>query len=252
MTCLTLGFLSFCLTIRNKGSHGVIPLLLLLTFLFHLFGYGLRRYVSGRIPLANGYETMLFLALCIILITLLLCRRFSFVLPFGFLLSGFTLLVSYLGQMNPQITHLMPVLSSPLLSAHVSIIMMAYALLAFMMLNGLYALILTHTSQHSSQLSTLTTLSRLMLYPAVFFLASGIFLGAIWANVSWGRYWSWDPKEVWALITLMIYAVPFHQESIPLLRRPTVFHAYLVLAFLAVLMTYFGVNYFLGGMHSYA
>lgn len=95
-------------------------------------------------------------------------------------------------------------------------------------------------------------LSRLMLYPAVFFLAAGIFLGAVWANVSWGKYWSWDPKEVWALITMMIYAVPIHHESLHFLRQPKWFHLYLILAFFTVLMTYFGVNYFLGGMHSYA
>ena len=91
-----------------------------------------------------------------------------------------------------------------------------------------------------------------MLYPAVFLLAVGIFLGALWANISWGRYWGWDPKEVWALITLLVYSVAFHSQSIALLRRPAYFHAYLVAAFLMVLMTYFGVNYFLGGMHSYA
>jgi len=258
MFCLTVGFLSFFLMLYESGSHrrvpyvhGVLTLLLWAAFLFHLFGYLLRWYVSGRVPLGNGYETMIFMALTLMVITLLLHRRFSFVLPFGFLLSGFTLLVSYLGQMNPQITHLMPVLSSPLLSSHVSIIMMSYALLAFMMLNGLYALLLSWFSK-SADLEVLTLLNRLMLYPAVFFLAAGIFLGALWANVSWGRYWGWDPKEVWALITFMIYAVPFHQQSLPWLRRPRVFHAYLVLAFLAVLMTFFGVNYFLGGMHSYA
>ena len=80
----------------------------------------------------------------------------------------------------------------------------------------------------------------------------GILLGAVWANISWGKYWSWDPKETWALITFMIYGVAFHQRSIPFLRRPLWFHLYLVLAFPTVLMTYFGVNYFLGGMHSYA
>ena len=223
----------------------------LLLFLFHLFGYCLRWYVSGRIPLGNGYETMIFMALVILFITLLLHRRFTFILPFGLMLAGFTLLVSHLSQMNPQITHLMPVLTSPLLTSHVSIIMMAYALLAFMVLNGIYALILMAFGR-SADVETLTLLSRVMLYPAVFFLAAGIFLGALWANISWGRYWSWDPKEVWALITLIIYAVPFHQQSIPQLRNPKVFHAYLVVAFLAVLMTYFGVNYFLGGMHSYA
>ena len=261
MFCLTLGFLSFFLMLYDNSRHLspricnlsliVQQILLVGCLLFHLAGYCLRWYVSGRIPLGNGYETMQFLALSIMVITLLLCRRFAFVLPFGFLLSGFALLVSYLGQMNPQITHLMPVLSSPLLSAHVSIIMMSYALLAFMMLNGLYALIRS-AFNNKADIETLTILSRLMLYPAVFFLAVGIFLGAIWANISWGRYWSWDPKEVWALITLMIYAVPFHRQSIPALQRPHVFHAYLVIAFLSVLMTYFGVNYFLGGMHSYA
>lgn len=247
MVCLTLGFLTFFVTLPPKPS----TILLTLILLFHLFGYCLRWYVSGRIPLGNGYETMLFMALAILVITLLSHRRYPVMLPFGLLLAGFTLLVSHLSMMNPQITNLMPVLSSPLLTSHVSIIMTAYALLAFMMLNGIYALILLARGKRR-EADTLTLLSRLMLYPAVFFLAAGIFLGALWANVSWGRYWSWDPKEVWALITLLIYAVAFHQQSIPALRRPAVFHAYLVAAFLAVLMTYFGVNYFLGGMHSYA
>jgi ABC-type transport system involved in cytochrome c biogenesis permease subunit len=178
------------------------------------------------------------------------------VLPFGFLLSGFAMLVAWLGENNPQITPLMPVLSSPLLSAHVSLVMMSYALLAFTMLNGLFALILTvvrhHPAANADALQSLSQLSLLLLYPAVFFLAAGIFLGAVWANVSWGRYWSWDPKEVWALITLMVYAVPLHRQSLPAFSRPMVLHAYLAAAFLAVLMTYFGVNYFLGGMHSYA
>ena len=93
--------------------------------------------------------------------------------------------------------------------------------------------------------------SRLLLYPAVFFLGAGIFIGAVWANVSWGRYWAWDPKEVWALVTFMIYALPFHADTISWLRNPKFFHLYMLAAFLTVLMTYFGVNYLLGGMHSY-
>ena len=94
-------------------------------------------------------------------------------------------------------------------------------------------------------------LGRLLLYPAVFFLGAGIFLGAVWSNQSWGRYWAWDPKEVWALITFMVYAVAFHHRSLPWLRCPLCFHSYMVVASLAVLMTYFGVNFLLGGMHSY-
>lgn len=229
-------------------------------FVFALAGYALRWYVGGRVPLGNGYETMLFMSLALMGLTLAL-RRLDYVLPFGFLLSGLTLLVSHLGQMSPQITNLMPVLQSPLLSIHVSITMAAYALLAFMALNGVLALLLTPRGGRRDATTgpnpadgpdQLTVLSRLMLYPAVFLLAAGIFLGAVWANVSWGRYWSWDPKETWALITLMVYAVPMHTASLPALRRPRAFHLYLICAFLTVLMTYFGVNYFLGGMHAYA
>ncbi len=215
-------------------------------FLFALTGYLLRWYIGGRVPLSNGYETMLFLALCIMGLALCMTRRFRPATAFGFLLSGFTLLVSYLGQMNPQITPLMPVLVSPWLSLHVSVIMMSYALFAFILLNGVWALCVPREAER------LMTYSRLMLYPAVFLLTAGIFIGAVWANVSWGRYWGWDPKEVWALITMLIYALPLHAASLPWFKRPKFFHIYLILAFLAVLITYFGVNFFLGGMHSYA
>ncbi|MBP3843208.1 MAG: cytochrome c biogenesis protein CcsA [Prevotella sp.] len=260
MTCLTLGFLAFFYMLYRTGRSSqpqkrdwgwtAFTVCLWAVFLFHLCGYLLHWYVAQRIPLGNGYETMQFLALALLALTLLLCRRIRIILPFGFLLAGFALLVAWLGQRNPQITPLMPVLSSPLLSAHVSIIMMSYALLAFMMLNGLYALLAG--KRGSTQQLQLTLLNRLMLYPAVFFLAAGIFLGAVWANISWGKYWSWDPKETWALITLLIYAVPLHAKSLPALQQPKWFNLYLTLAFLTVLMTYFGVNYFLGGMHSYA
>lgn len=215
-------------------------------FFFQLFGYCLRWYIGGRIPLSNGYETMQFMALCALFLACFFQRRFPFTLPFGFLLSGFALLVSYLGQMNPQITPLMPVLVSPWLSTHVSLIMMSYALFAFMMLNGILALCLRKSAR------MLMLLSRLLLYPATFFLGAGIFLGAVWANVSWGRYWAWDPKEVWALITFMVYGVAFHARSLRIFRKPLFFHIYMIASFLTVLMTYFGVNYILGGMHSYA
>lgn len=220
-------------------------LLFLFSFLFALTGYLLRWYIGGRIPLSNGYETMLFLALCIMVFALFISRRFHPAIAFGFLLSGFTLLVSYLGEMNPQITPLMPVLVSPWLSLHVSVIMMSYALFAFILLNGVWALCFPHETRR------LMMYSQLMLYPAVFLLTTGIFIGSVWANVSWGRYWGWDPKEVWALITLLVYALPLHGVSLSWFRRPKFFHIYLIVAFLTVLITYFGVNYFLGGMHSY-
>jgi len=118
-------------------------------------------------------------------------------------------------------------------------------LFALQMLLGIYAF-------RASDLERITAFSQLLLYPAVFLLTIGIFLGAVWANVSWGNYWSWDPKESWALITLMVYAVPLHKASVGAFRKPRFYHTYMVCAFLAVLITYFGVNFLLGGMHSYA
>lgn len=271
---LTLGILLFFTTLyamlHSNGRkevphinkvHTAGSILLYIATTTHTIGYCLRWYISGNIPLTNGFETMQFVALCTLLIACILHRRFPFTLPFGFILSGFTPLVSHLGEMNPQITPLMPVLVSPWLSSHVSLIMVSYSLFAFIMLNGITALCLIHkkilpdteqAERKNRQIETLTILSRLMLYPATFMLAIGIFLGAVWANVSWGSYWSWDPKEVWALMTMIVYGLAFHRSSLKAFRNPSFFHTYMVLAFLTVLMTYFGVNYLLGGMHSYA
>lgn len=216
----------------------------------------LRWTIGGTVPLNNGYETMLAMAWFIQLFAFVFYRRFHIVLAFGLLLSGFFLLVSHISLMDPQITHRMPVLNSPLLSLHVSVIMMAYALLSLTFLCGTTALIVRllqrDTHRMHGQLLALQLLSRLLLYPAVAALGTGIFVGAIWANVSWGQYWSWDPKETWALITFMVYAVALHPTLIRRLNAPLAYHAFMVFAFLALLMTYFGVNYLLGGMHSYA
>ena len=236
---------------RFRSFRRITFCLLLTSFLFHTFGMILRTYISGRLPMSNGYETMQFMAWIIMLIALCLQHRFSLMACFGFLLSGFTLLVASIGQMNPQITPLIPVLSSPLLSLHVSLIMMSYALLGFIMLNGIAAIIYFRKNEEE-QVERLTLLRRILLYPATLILALGIFIGAVWANISWGRYWAWDPKEVWALITLLIYGIAFHTQSIKVFRKPIFFHVFLIAAFTTVLMTYFGVNYFLGGMHSYA
>ena len=241
-----------------------------LNLLILLFLYLLRWYVSGHFPLSNGFETMLFVALVMQALGIFLARRQPLLHPFVFLLPGFVLLVAHLGFMNPQITTLMPVLNSPWLSSHVSCIMISYALLTFT-----FILALLHFATPDSQLSalnsqpstldfsrpygesrrgasSLTLLSRLLLHPAVLLLGIGIFLGAVWANVSWGTYWSWDPKEVWALITFIIYALPLHPRSLTLFQRPRIYHIYIIFAFFTVIMTYFGVNFLLGGMHSYA
>ena len=243
MVCLTFAILSLFSWrwARRLSLAALIFAALALTLCL-----ALRWTVSGYIPMSNGYETMILMAWIITLTSLLVYRKFPIILTFGLMLTGFLLLVSHLGQMDPKITHLMPVLSSPLLSIHVSCVMMAYGLLSITFACGIHALIVRRKADE------LHLLSLLFLFPALFLLIAGIFIGAIWANVSWGRYWGWDPKEVWALITMLIYALPMHSTSIPWLRTPQHYHLFMVLAFLAVLITYFGVNFFLGGMHSYA
>lgn len=210
----------------------------------------LRWYVSGHLPMSNGYETMQFMAWATLIVTLVMQKRFLPVKQFGPLLSSFALLVAMITDGNPQITQLMPVLQSPLLSVHVMVIMFSYALFGLTALIGLQGLIAHHRKQEEKE-EQLAALSQFLLYPAVALIAIGIFIGAIWANVSWGRYWSWDSKETWALITMLIYSAPLHAD-IKWLRKAQHMHIYMLLAFLSVLMTYFGVNYFLSGMHSYA
>lgn len=210
----------------------------------------LRWYVSGHLPMSNGYETMQFMAWATLIVTLVMQKRFVPIKQFGPLLSGFALLVAMITDGNPQITQLMPVLQSPLLSVHVMVIMFSYALFGLMALIGIQGLI-AHQRKQTAKEQQLAALSQFLLYPAVALIAIGIFIGAIWANVSWGRYWSWDSKETWALITMLIYSAPLHAD-IKWLRKAQHMHLYMLLAFLSVLMTYFGVNYFLSGMHSYA
>lgn len=210
----------------------------------------LRWFVSGHLPMSNGYETMQFMAWATLIVTLVMQKRFLPVKQFGPLLSSFALLVAMITDGNPQITQLMPVLQSPLLSVHVMVIMFSYALFGLTALIGLQGLIAHHRKQEEKE-QQLAALSQFLLYPAVALIAIGIFIGAIWANVSWGRYWSWDSKETWALITMLIYSAPLHAD-IKWLRKAQHMHIYMLLAFLSVLMTYFGVNYFLSGMHSYA
>lgn len=253
MANLTLGFIALFYTIYRmtkkreiKALNIALPILLGVSFLALTFGLALRWIISGNIPMSNGYESMLTVAQFVMLISILMQLRIRIVMVFGFLISGFFLLVSHINQMDPAIGQMMPVLNSPLLSIHVSIIMMSYALLSLTFICGIMGICLR---SHGEELQAL---SRIFLYPALTTMGFGIFIGAIWANVSWGNYWSWDSKETWALITFMIYAVVVHTQSLPVFRKPLVYHIYITLAFMSIAMTYFGVNYFLTGMHSYA
>ena len=250
--CLTLSLL-FCvlfLATRPKRRARICHTVFILSLTIYITVLiGLRWWISGHVPMSNGFETMLFMAWISMLLTLTLTRHFPAMKAFGPVVSSFCLLVAMLASGNPQITQLMPVLQSPLLTFHVVFVMMAYAIIAIITLIAIQCLALRLCI---TEMERMTALSQFLLYPAVAFLAIGIFIGAVWANVSWGTYWSWDPKETWALITLMVYAIPLHQSSLWQSRKPRSYHWFVLLSFLTVLMTYFGVNYFLSGMHSYA
>lgn len=250
--CLTLSLL-FCvlfLATRPKRRARICHTVFILSLTIYITVLiGLRWWISGHVPMSNGFETMLFMAWISMLLTLTLTRHFPAMKAFGPVVSSFCLLVAMLASGNPQITQLMPVLQSPLLTFHVVFVMMAYAIIAIITLIAIQCLALRLCI---TEMERMTALSQFLLYPAVAFLAIGIFIGAVWANGSWGTYWSWDPKETWALITLMVYAIPLHQSSLWQSRKPRSYHWFVLLSFLTVLMTYFGVNYFLSGMHSYA
>ena len=259
MFCLTVGLFGYIFQIYNiiksKNNHGINRCLYFLLFptLAYVTGIiALRWIISGHVPVSNGFETMLIMSVVSITFSIVFRKRMKNSVSVGFMISGLALLVAMMGDSNPAITPLMPVLSSPLLSIHVMSIMISYSLFAIMMLNGISAEILHRSGNRSSDIGSLENSSRIILYPAVFLLVFGIFIGAIWANISWGRYWGWDPKEVWALITMLIYSAALHTESIRCFRNPIFFHRFCILAFISVLITYFGVNFILGGMHSYA
>ena len=236
---------------------------------------GLLWVASGHIPFSNGAETMLTIAWTAMLASVLSFRKFPIMLPFGIIVASLASLVSAMGNANPAVTQLMPVLSSPLLSIHVSLMMLSYTVLAIIMVNGICGLVasLRHTSVSepiegtlfdyrspaprqaqgaSSASAKMARMSEALMYPALFLLGSGIIAGSIWANVSWGCYWNWDPKETWALITFLIASLGVHRTRLPFLRTPRAYHIYTLILSASVLFTYFGVNYFLGGMHSYA
>jgi len=256
MLCLTLGILLFILggvliTKKKKFPRWVLlggAAIALIIWIYLTLVIGLRWYVSGTGPYVGRYNVMMLMAWFSTLAILLLYRRFPLVEPLGFLLAGFTMLLASREGVSPQITPLMPVLQSPLLSIHVLSMMMSYTLFGLVTFNGIMGVALPSKEAKEN----LKDVSLVVLYPAVFLLTFGTFLGAVWANISWGSYWAWDPKETWALVTLLVYSFTLHGGAIKAFRNPKFFHWYTIFAFVCVLITYFGVNLILGGMHSYA
>ncbi len=224
-------------------------------FLFHLYGMGLRWYIAGHAPWSNSYETMVYIAWVTVMAGLIFGRRSTLTLALATLFAGVILFVSGLNWMDPQINTLVPVLKSPWLMYHVAVIVAAYGFFGISFLLGTINLLLM-TFQHAGErmalrIKELGIINNLSLLAGLALMTVGTFLGAVWANESWGRYWGWDPKETWALITVVVYAIVTHLHLVKRWQSEWLFNLLSVLAFSSVLMTFLGVNYFLSGMHSY-
>ena len=226
-------------------------------FLFHTYGMGVRWYIAGYAPWSNSYETMVYVAWATVAGGLLFFRRSAITMALATLFGGVILFVSGLSWMDPQISPLVPVLKSPWLMFHVAVIVLAYGFFGICCLLGITNLVIFSSTNEKNRIELeqrvreLTLVNEMSLLIGLALMTVGTFLGAIWANESWGRYWGWDPKETWALITVVVYALVEHLRLVRRWYSIWRFNFLSVLAFSSVLMTFFGVNYFLSGMHSY-
>ncbi len=263
----TLGFILLVIAItkifiQKKSIELLWNILIILSLICFLIFTGnilLRWYVAQHAPWSNGYEMLVFVSWVLMLCGLLTFRKSDFALPLATLFSGALLFVSYLDWLNPEITNLMPVLKSSFwLKVHVATIISSYAPLALSAILGLMALILMIIKTDKTKtpidirIKELTYINEISMTIGLFILAVGTFLGGVWANESWGRYWAWDPKETWALISIIVYAVVLHLRFIPRLQNRYVLNVASTFAFWSIIMTSFGVNYYLSGLHSYA
>jgi cytochrome c-type biogenesis protein CcsB len=208
--------------------------------------------------MSNGYESMLFISWVTVLAGFIFSRKSLLTLAATAVLAGLTLMVAHLSFMDPEITNLVPVLRSYWLTLHVSVITGSYGFLGLGAILGLIVLVMmlfvseANRERIGSVIDELTVINYRAVTLGLYFLTIGTFLGAIWANESWGRYWGWDPKETWSLITIIVYTLVTHSRLIPGMKDVYLFNLLSLFAFSSVLMTYFGVNYYLSGLHSYA
>lgn len=262
----TLGFLLLVMAIIKMFiSRKVLEILnntfiiiTLVSFLCFTGNIILRWYIAQHAPWSNGYEMLVFVAWVLLLCGLITFRKSDFSLPLATLFSGALLFVSYLDWINPEITNLMPVLKSYWLKIHVATIVSSYAPLALSCVLGFMALLLLIFKTKKTKavidvkIQELSYINEIAMTIGLFVLAVGTFLGGVWANESWGRYWAWDPKETWALISIIVYAIVLHLRFVPKLNNTFVLNVASMFAFWSIVMTSFGVNYYLSGLHSYA
>jgi cytochrome c-type biogenesis protein CcsB len=235
-----------------------LSIILGVLFLSHTIGLAARWYISGHAPWSNGYESMVYIGWATVLAGFLFSRTSKMTLAATAILTALILMVAHLNWLDPEITPLVPVLKSYWLMIHVAIITGSYGFLGLGALLGFMNLILmilrnkNNKSTITDTIKELTHINEMTLIVGVFMAAVGTFLGGVWANESWGRYWGWDPKETWALVIVLIYAMILHLRFIPKANGKYLFNLVSLLGFSTVIMTYFGVNYYLSGLHSYA
>lgn len=233
--------------------------LVIIGFLAHTTGLGLRWYISGNAPWSNGYESVIYIAWATILAGLIYARKSPISLAATSIMGAWILIVSMMSWADPQITNLVPVLKSYWLTIHVSVIAGSYgffAIASIIALINLILMILRNKKSGSDRvLLTIKELSAVIesaLIIGLFLLTIGTFLGGVWANESWGRYWGWDAKESWSMVSIMVYSFIAHMRMIPSMRSLFAFNFAAFIGFATILMTYFGVNFYLSGLHSYA
>jgi cytochrome c-type biogenesis protein CcsB len=232
--------------------------LLIVFFAYHGVGLGFRSFISGHAPWSNGYEALVYIAWITMLAGLAFLRKNEVVVAGAAILAALMIMVSELNLLDPEITPLVPVLKSYWLMIHVAIITGSYAFLGLGFIFGLLNLTLYIFRNKKNgevvtlNISELTYISEMSITIGLFMLAIGTFLGGVWANESWGRYWGWDPKETWALVSVLVYAVILHLRLIPGLKGKFLFNVVSFWGYSAILFTFFGVNFMLVGLHSYA
>jgi len=231
---------------------------LVILFIAHTIGLANRWYISGHAPWSNGYESMIYIGWASILAGFIFSKRSSMTMASTGILAGLILFVAHLNWMDPQVTNLVPVLNSYWLSIHVSMITASYGFLGLGALLGFITIILFILKNPKNEkhitlsIKELNAINEMTLMVGLALLTVGNFLGGVWANESWGRYWGWDPKETWALVTILVYAAVLHLRFIKSIYTEFNYSVISLLSFTTVLMTYFGVNYYLAGLHSYA
>ena len=231
---------------------------ILICFVAHTAGLIARAFISGHAPWSNGYESIIYVAWATLFFGLVFGRKSALTIAATTFIASMILMIAHWNWTDPEIANLPPVLNSYWLMIHVAIIVGSYGPLSLSMMIGLMNLLLyilltkKNKQKITLHLKELTIINEMSMVVGVTMLTIGNFLGAMWANESWGRYWGWDPKETWALISIMIYAFILHLRLIPKFKSMFLFNVCSVISFSSIMMTYFGVNFYLSGKHSYA